>query len=280
MKSKLLGWDDLNDLGLEEGDLDGDLFHKPPEGVFGVIPLDQFMHDLEENGLLERLQQRGYQRFRLGLDKEDSFTERLRLYGSHPDHPDDLQLMDVRSHKGQVEAPWARSYRVLGWDWVEMQDPLARPSPYRPMLPGQSHPGLGLFRGLTRLMLEYMPRLEVEGLTAVPQFFHNAVLYSGHFRFLDAQVQGRFQAACRDLLDEGLSPASWWVARNEVEVVDRVSGEVRPYLWEPDKIVRGLSPELKERLVSPEYVQVCQQAMEQVQFRRRKESHESQPDHA
>ena len=272
MKEKLTGWDDLDDLGLKPGDLDGDLFHKPPEGVFGQIPLDQFLHDLEDNGLLERLRGRGYHNFRLGLDKEDAYTERLRLFGMHPDHQGELQLMDVRSHRGVIETPWNTRYRVLGWDWLEMQDPLARPSPYRPILPGQTHPGLGLFRGLTRMMLNYVPQLEVEGLTAVPQYFHNAVLYSGQFCFLDACVQGRFQAACRDLLDEGLAPASWWVARQEVEIVERATGERRPYVWEPEKIVRGLCPDLKERLTSPDYLEACQQAMEQVEFRRREES--------
>ena len=269
MIQKLMGWDSLDGLGLEAGDLEEDLFHKPPEGVFGLISLDQFMEDLEEHGLLERLRGRGYQRFRLGLDKEHVYTERLRLFGTHPDHSNELQLMDVRSHRGSIEAPWGSRYRVLGWDWLEMQDPLARPSPYRPMLPGQSHPGLGLFRGLTRLMLDYIPRLEVEGLTAVPQFFHNAVLYAGHFRFLDAELQGRFQAACRDLLDEGLAPASWWVARGEVEIVDRTTGQARPYIWQPEKIVRGLSAELQDRLSLPAYQEVCQRAMEQVEFRRK-----------
>ena len=266
-----MGWDDLDDLGLKAGDLDGDLFHKPSEGVFGKIPLEQFLHDLEENGLLERLRGRGYQKFRLGLDKEDSFTERLRLFGMHPDSVGELQLMDVRSHRGMLEAPWSARYRVLGWDWVEMQDPLARPSPYRPILPGQTYPGLGLFRGLTRMMLGYAPQLEVEGLTAVPQYFHNAVLYSGHFCFLDARAQGRFQAACRDLLDDGLAPASWWVACQEVDIVNRATGERCLYVWEPEKIVRALSSELKDRLACPAYLEVCQQAMEEVEFRRREE---------
>lgn len=276
MKQKLLGWDDLNDLGLQAGDLEGDLFHKPPDGVFGMISLEQFLHDMRDHGLLNRLEHRGYRGFRLGLDKDDAYTERLRLFASHPDHQAELQLMDVRSHRGVIEAPWGTRYRVLGWDWVEMQDPLARPSPFRPMLPGQAHPGLGLFRGLTRLMLDYIPMLEVEGLTAVPQFFHNAVLYSGHFCFMDAEVQGRFQAACRDLLDEGLAPASWWVARQQVEMVDLATGLATPYVWSPEKIVRGLAAELKERLTCPAYQEACQHSMEQVQFRLRKDADASQ----
>ncbi len=279
MKQKLLGWDDFNDLGLEAGDLEGDLFHKPPDGVFGMISLDQFLHDMQDHGLLSRLEHRGYRQFRLGLDKDDAFTERLRLFALHPDHQGELLLMDVRSHRGVIEAPWGNRYRVLGWDWVEMQDPLARPSPFRPMLPGQAHPGLGLFRGLTRLMLSYIPRLEVEGLTAVPQFFHNAVLYSGLFCFLEAEVQGRFQAACRDLLDEGLAPASWAVERRQVEMVNRLNGEVTPYRWVPEKIVRGLADELKQRLTDPTYQELCQRAMQQVEFRLRKDTDASQTDH-
>ena len=261
---------DLGDLGLGEEDVRHDLVDKAShsEEVFGKFPLDQLMEDLEQTGLLERLRHRGYQRFRPLLEKKDFFSERLRLFGKHLDYKEELQLMDLKSHRASLESPWKERYRALGWDWVEMQDPTARPSPYRPALPGQKYPGLGMFRSLTRLMLSYVDHLGVQALTAIPLYFHNAVLYSESFYFLDSAVQGRFLAMCRDLLHEGLAPASWWVARQEVEMVDKTTGKSEPYEWTAALIVKPLCEEMQCRIDSQEYRDACQRVMEQVEFRR------------
>lgn len=264
---KWFDWD-LGNLDLAEDDLNRDLLDKSPlsEGIFGKISLDQFLHDLEETGLLERLRLRGYQRFRPALERKDLFSERLRLWGKHIDHRAELQLMDIKSHRASILSPWKESYKALGWDWVEMQDPTARPSPYRPTLPGQKYPGLGMFRSLTRLMLHYVEGLGLEALTAIPLYFHNAVLYSKSFYFLEAQVQGRFMAMCRDLLHEGLAPASWWVARQEVEMRHRASGRCETFEWSAALIVKPLCERLQARLSSPEYQEACARAMEEVEF--------------
>ena len=267
---KWFNWD-FGNLDLVEEDLEHDLVEKTPgsEGIFGKFPLSQFMDDLEKTGLLDRLRLRGYQRFRPILERKDLFTERLRLLGKHIDHREELQLMDLKSHRASLESPWKERYRALGWDWVEMQDPTAHPSPYRPVLPGQKYPGLGMFRGLTRFMLTYVEQLDVQALTAIPLYFHNAVLYSESFSFLDAGFQGRFLAMCRDLLYEGLAPASWWVARQEVDIIDRATGCAQPFEWGAALIVRPLCEEMKVSLNSREYQEACQQAMDQVEFRRR-----------
>lgn len=265
MKSKGFTWDDL-DLSLSEGDLQQDLLKTVPpvNGIYGVIPLQRFLEDLEHHGLLERLRQRGYRGFRPDCQRFDETGERLRLFASHLDHTQEFVLMDCKSRLGYLE-----NYRALGWDWLEMRDPLAQPSPYRPTLPGQHSPGLGLFRGMTRVMLEYIPLLKIQALTAVPQYFHNAVLYSSHFVFLDPQAQGRFLAMCRDLLHEGLASASWWVYREEVWERDRQSGEEKPFTWKPERIVRGLCPELQARLTSAEYQEACLKSQEAVEYSHR-----------
>lgn len=262
---------DLGNLELNDEDMQHDLVEKgnQHEGIFGRIGLDKFLHDLEQMGLLERLRQRGYQSFRPVLEKADLFSERLKLFGKHVDYHQELRLMDVKSHRASLESPWKERYRSLGWDWVEMQDPTAQPSIYRPTLPGQKHPGLGMFRSLTRLMLGYVEHLGLQALSAIPMYFHNAVLYSETFWFLDATVQGRFQAMCRDLLHNGLACASWWVDRHEIELIDRSSGEIMAYEWPAAVIVRPLCEELHLRLQAPEYLDQCQRAMEAVEFRHR-----------
>ncbi len=253
MKSKGLSWDDL-DFQLSEADIVG--VQPLPKALFGVIEMAQFEQDLQDYGLLERLRARGYRHFRSDLENIER-SQRVRLWATHIDHPDELRLMDMKAHFGQLEG-----FRVLGWDWVELQDPLARPSPYRPLLPGQQYPGLGMFRTLTRVMMSYMDKLDVDGLTAVPQYFHNAVLYSTHFQFLDPHLQGRFEAMCRDLLHDGLSPASWWVERGQV----RSLPDQKVLTWQPDRIVRGLVSDLQARFQTADYQQKRQQALESVRF--------------
>jgi hypothetical protein len=269
-KSSWFKWEDLGNLGLVEDDISADLLGATPArglAILGLISLEQFLEDLEHLGLLTRLRRRGYVRFRPSLEKIDLFSERLRLFGSHPDHPEELRLMDVKSHRAALETPWKQRYRALGWDWVELQDPVAPLSPYRPLLPGQKHPGLGMFWALTQLMMSYVEKLQLEALTAIPMYFHNAVLYSESFRFLLPEVQGRFQAMCRDLLHDGLSPASWWVERREVVMVDRSTGEQSRFKWEAALIVRPLGGDLAEHLQADAYQQRCSQAMESVEFR-------------
>jgi hypothetical protein len=270
VKGSWLAWNDDLDFSLTEEDLNVQLMTRQQQdassGIFGRIKLDRFMLDLEQRGLLERLRKRGYKRFRPQLEQGDNFTQRLRLWAEHPDREEPLQLMDVRSHRGQLETPWGGVYQVLGWDWIEMQDPLARASRYRPLLPGQEHPGLGLFRGLTTLMLEYVHGLDVEALVAVPEYFHNAVLYQPHFRFILPEPQGHFQAMCRDLLHEGLSAASWWIARGEVEITHSADGRRETFEWRPEKIMRPRLAELRARFETDEYRDACQAAMEAVSF--------------
>lgn len=269
MKGSWLAWNDDLDFSLTEEDLNEQLMSRQQQdsasAIFGRIELDRFMLDLEQRGLLERLRKRGYKRFRPQLEQGDNFTQRLRLWAEHPDRIEPQQLMDVRSHRGQLETPWGGVYQVLGWDWIEMQDPLARASRYRPLLPGQEHPGLGLFRGLTSLMLEYVQALDVDALVAVPEYFHNAVLYQPHFRFILPEPQGHFQAMCRDLLHEGLSAASWWIARGEVEVV-HADGRRDTFEWKPEKIMRPRLDELRARFETPDYRDACLAAMQSVSF--------------
>lgn len=270
MKGSWLSWNDDLDFSLTEEDLNLQMMERRPfasSGIFGVVELSQFMLDMEQRSLLERLRKRGYRRFRPQLEHGDQFTERLRLWADHPDCSEPSLLLDVRSHRGQLQTPWGGAYDVLSWDWLEMRDPQARPSPHRPLLPGQEVPGLGLFHSMTRLMLDYVRCLEVQALVAVPEYFHNAVLYGSAFCFILPEVQGRFEAMCRDLLHEGLAAASWWVERGEV---DRVEGSQRTrFKWQPDKVIRPLSGELCDRLRSPDYQSARQRALERIRFEHR-----------
>jgi hypothetical protein len=165
--------------------------------------------------------------------------------------------MDVRTRRGQVRVE-DLSVRALMWEWIMLQDPMADFPPGVEPLPGQLHPGLGQFRVLNALMLDYVKEVDVEALVAVPEYFHNAVLYSSHMRFYDPEREGRFQALMRDLLGLGLGPASRAVADGRVEPSEG--------LWAPSEMVRPMADFIEAHFTHPSYRQQVEEARESVSY--------------
>ena len=97
-------------------------------------------------------------------------------------------LMDVRTHRGELAGNSVCldkeiHVRSLIWEWLSFQDPLVGFPAGTEALPGQDHPGLGIFRVAVDLMLDYVEEMDIDALVGLPQYFHNAVLYSSQFRF-------------------------------------------------------------------------------------------------
>jgi hypothetical protein len=258
----------LKDLDFSEADLELELDGKPPlNGVFGPTPADQLLSDFDRGGLLEPLRARGYLDFRPQLERSSFSSERFRLLGHHPGHSEALQLLDMKSRQMLFQAPSGARHSVLSWEWLELQDPAARPAPQKPLLPGQKHPGLGWYRTFLQVMRGYIQRLQVQAVVATPMFFHNAVFLGPEFHFVDPVRQGGFQAMCRDLLPKGIASASWGVFQKDVVMFDRESGQATPFLWEAALCLHPLSPELQTLTDSESYRSVSRRTAERLEFR-------------
>lgn len=243
------------DLDLSEEDL---LSKAPPEGLlFGAIPFERVLGDLEECGVAGALLARGYISWTPELTYRTPLDAQFRLWGAHPASPERLLLMDVRTRRGQVRVEHA-VFRAMVWEWISLQDPMADFPPGVEPLPGQAHPGLGQFRVLNKLMLDYVEEVDVEALVAVPEYFHNAVLYSSHMRFYDPEREGRFQAMKRDLLGLGLAQASRAVADGRVEPAEG--------LWTPSEMVLPKAASVEAHFLDPEYVRLVETTRDSVSY--------------
>ena len=247
------------DLNLNEDDV-GEALHAPNSHavhqLFGQVAAEEILADMAEKGLTSLLDKRGYVDFRLEVDKLSPFEEATRLIAHHPTLKQPATLVDLRAHWGQLKTALA-DRRALVWDWIEFADPTAKFPPMRPPLPGQTYPGLALFGPFVELMKHYVARTEAQALVAVPQYFHNAVLYwknpSLRFRFLDPLRQGQLLAQMRDLMQAGLAAASWAFEDNRVEQNPALTdgGSWEPCPWMPAELVLGLAEELLAYLDSP-----------------------------
>ncbi len=230
------------ELGADEmiEDLDGDGFSAD---LFGAIPGSRVLADMEEAGLLQILRQNGYQDFYASKVAHSSTGDRF-VIKTH--QPLECVLVDVRTRSQNLKSGDQR-FSALLWEWIGLYHPLGQFPPDRPALPGQEVPGLGIFKGLARLLHAYALELEVEVLLAIPEYFHNAWLYHPQFRFRDPIHQGRFKAMVRDLLPRGLAQASWALDRGQVEC------QGRPVNWEAHTMMFPLDPELESHFFHDGY---------------------------
>ena len=134
---------------------------------------------------------------------------------------------------GSPDATW------LSVEWLTLQNPYAEFPPTRPPLPGQDHPGLGIGREVMELLLIMGWRLGCAGLVSHPAWFHNAVMYRLHYRFVDPAEEGRFLALIRDFEGSGLTLAE---ASRAVEAGKVRDAEGTPVTWTPGPMVAPLVP--------------------------------------
>ncbi|KAJ3409568.1 hypothetical protein CcCBS67573_g00554 [Chytriomyces confervae] len=141
-------------------------------------------------------------------------------------------------------------------EWLAMQDPTLVFSPKRPQLPGQHHPGLGLGRQVTKMLISVSKEKGRDCLLSIPEYFHNAVVYkaAGWF-FLNPAFEGYMRALLMDLgadiQSKGLAAVSW--AFQSCHVVD-ASGVVE--VWQAQEQFLPLSYKMRSYLGSSEYIRL------------------------
>jgi hypothetical protein len=257
-------WELGEDWKLDDDDLMRTLIeHKPAPLLFNRFPASRVMADMEAIGILPHIRSLGYQDIEPSFGGEDFFENRFMLYATHPDLPNRVLLIDIRAHLGEMTGttPTGEDYHVrsLVLDWISMQDPAHHLPPDRLALPGQRHPGLGVFKQAFTLTWQYIHALDVEVCINIPEYFHNAVLYSGRFKFFMPHRQGRLRAMMRDLLGAGLAQSSQALHDGRVELLNRspLEGEpevLRTVRWTPSEQVAAFSPTLRAWLQSPYYL--------------------------
>jgi hypothetical protein len=264
------------DWKLEDEDVVATLVeHRPPPLLFSKFSAERVLADMERWGILPHLRQLGYSDLHSEFSGQDLFETRFCLYGSHPlvDRPS--ILMDIRTHQGELAAdsPFDNEefrLRALILDWISMED-AARPlPPDRVALPGQKHPGLGLFRRAYRMTVGYLRATDFDVVVSIPEYFHNAMLYSRDFKFFMPHRQGRLMAMKRDLLCHGLARVSHALSSDDdrigqerVESVE--SGQA--VLWTPAEQVMPLTSRLRDYFYDSRYLRAVAQETESNHYR-------------
>jgi hypothetical protein len=215
------------------------------EGLDLVFDKYDVYHDLRKKGFAKPF---------LDLDTSDAFVHKLAIYDAKksPDH----LLMEVvlRRQLTPIDMPFysplnGQKYETLAIEWMCLQNPRKKFSKERPRLPGQAYPGLGLASKAVELLMITAWRLNLAGLLNTPQHYHNAVLYSRIFYYIEPQYQAMLKAMQRDLKRFPLYMIAWAIEWGAVRHVD--SGKILQ--WPAVKQMVPLNAKLKELFTSKGY---------------------------
>lgn len=238
-----------------EGELLYELAGENPGNLlFGRFDEGEVRSMLDRAGILEGMARRSYPDPLLRLDCEDPSDQRVSLYAG--DLSRDRLLLEARLslsrfHPGKAIGPFSEkdTFRMLIVHWLCLSDPERPFTPDRPRLPGQRRPGLGVLSGSLALLREIGRELSLDGVLDVPDHFHTALFYSRAFRFLEPEIEGRFQAIVRDLSGIPLALASEAIKLGCL--VDRSTGN--PHPWEAAEQVMPVRGPLRRYLSSSGY---------------------------
>ncbi len=245
-------WDRIP-LVAEEG-LFSELGERRGTSLFlGRYTLSEVFAVLGKNNFFKEARRRGLWPLEFDLDSSAFPLQRFQIF-YQTKRPENV-IVDLKIREG-IYSPKVDfvpgfpipDFRCLVFEWLTLQNPLEGFSEKRGALPGQIHPGLGMSKKIMDVFF-YLGRLtRKDSLLAFPAFYHNAVLFSRYFHFLNPVKEGEVQSIRRTFSHVPIKQLAWAVHLN---CLCTAGGGI--YEWKAEEQVSPLTRPLKEYFESRSY---------------------------
>ena len=259
--------EDLQDILLRKGppligekDILSDLIEEKATSLFlGRFSMTEVQAVLGKKNFYREAKNRGLLPLAFDLDSSEYPVQRLRIFYEEKD-PDKL-IVDLKIREGRLSPkpylhlpPEFFEYDYLVLEWLTLQNPRLSFSGKRPPLPGQQHPGLGLRKKVVDVFVYLARLLRKDGLLAFPAYFHNAVLFSRFFYFLNPKKMAEVLAIEKAFPKIPFKHLAWIVYLNCLR-----EEEGRAYEWKAEEQVYPIHKELKGYFDSRKYKNLLKQ---------------------
>lgn len=222
-------------------------------GLFSESEMQQVLLKFE---ILPSLMTRGFRQPKIQLLTDDTNEHKCRIYDDEIRNDHLLVEMVLRLTCIPPQKVFNEKMPTLFVEWLLSQNPKSQFDERKPRLPGQRFPGLGLAKELLDILIFISQKAEVSGVSAIPGHYHNAVIFSKFFRYMNPESEGRLAALKRDLSRYPLATISWAV---ELNCVKELPG--KEYLkWFLDWQVLPTDRTLDEAFRCAEYIRTEKQA--------------------
>jgi len=238
----------------EEEDIFEDLVEKKGSSLFlGKYSLNAVLAVLRKRGFLNDARKRKLWPLAFKLDSSEFPLQRFQVFYKEK-KPDNL-IVDLKIKEGTFQpkrnlamSAILKECKFLILDWLTLQNPLQNFTPERPPLPGQKHPGLSLGKKVIDIFI-YLGRLtRNDGLLAYPAYFHNALLFSRYFNFLNSDKEAEVIAIKKSFPKVTFKQLAWVVHFGCLR-----SKDDKIYEWEAEEQVYPINKTLKGYLDSKDY---------------------------
>jgi len=249
-----------------EAEIFGSLGDRRGTSLFlGRYTLAEVAAVLEKKSLAREARKRGLWPLLMEVDASDFPLHRLRIWAGEKTSENlavDLKVrhivFDPREKNPSVPL---EPFPCLYFEWLTLQNPHQEFAGLRGPLPGQQRPGLGMSRKIMDVFVFLGKITRQAGLLAFPAYFHNAVLFSRYFRFLNPVKEAEVRAIHRLFAHVPIKPMAWIVHLGHLRTSSGAS-----YEWKAEEQVLPIRREVKAYFESRAYREAVREAMAEFRF--------------
>ncbi len=246
----------VSGLGLARGSL---LF-------LGRYSLKEVMAVLAKKSFFREAKKRNLWPIKYRLDTSEHPVQRLLIFWQE-ESPDKV-IVDLKIKEAEIKFSATErhgyklpSQRCLIFEWLTLQNPRLSFDEKHPPLPGQNRPGLSLSKKILEVFLYLSRLINIEALVAFPAYFHNALLFSRYFYFVEPIKQGEIKAIRRQFSHVPFRHLAWAVHLGCLK-----DEEGRVYEWKAEEQVYPLSEVLQGYLNSKIYREIARHVEKTARF--------------
>jgi len=252
---------------IEEKDIFSDLIGDKGSSLFlGKYSLHEVFAVFKKRNFIKDAQERNLWPLDYHMDSSEFPLQRFRIFFREKKEENlivDLKIKEGTFRPKEELAPNIPlpQFKFLNLEWLTLQNPLLEFGGDLTPLPGQKHPGLNLGKKVLDIFV-YLARLcRLDGLLAYPAYFHNALLFSRHFRFLNPQKRGEVRSIRKTFRNISFKQLAWIV---HLECLKDKAGGV--FKWEAEEQVYPLNKALKSYFDSRAYKRKVKKSQEKYNF--------------
>ena len=254
------------DLEISFDDLFNSSEKRKVEFFLGAYSRYGIEYALKKYKIYSLLNKIGFKDLKLVTQLNNPFKQRIALYNIKVD-PQNM-LAELVTHKKSMgiksftkDTYINGRYDFLAIEWLCLQNPNLNLENNKAMLPGQKYPGLGIGRKVLSILYLMTGNLKLDGIYNIPEYYHNAAMYSKKFHFIDPEKEGIMQLIRRQLEKKwGLTTISWAIDRQFITLNDN------PFKWFSSPQIIPINKNLQKYFKSSKYLIKVKETMNKVKL--------------
>ena len=250
---------------IRESDIISQLIEDKGTSLFlGKYSMNEVVAVLRKRNFFKEAQKRDLWPLSFDLDSSEYPLQRFQIFYRKRDPQNMIADLKIREGRFRVKNEFAlkflsSEYDFLILEWLTLQNPLQEFTPERPPLPGQNYPGLSLGKKVLDIFA-YLARLtKKDGLLAYPAYFHNALLFSRQFSFINPAKEAEVHTIRKSFPQVSFKDLAWIVHLNCLKWENDET-----YEWKAEQQIYPLNKAMKKYFDSKAYkekVKNCQRSL-------------------